>query len=130
MSSIQDAVAHILSEMRRNGVETSEEIRIEVRELVKAQLIEAERHAFGEAMRLYDPRPQPDPKDVTLKDIRVYQSGAFNLHYFAPGGICEVDEKGKVVPWETIRCPMCAPEGLKHSKSMCEAKYQRQRKIT
>jgi hypothetical protein len=99
MSHIQDAVAHILSEMRRNGVETTEEIRVEVRGLVKERLIETERWVFRRAMHRFHHPPQTYPP--TEKDIQVYQSGAFNLRLFAPGGICEVDEKGKIVPWET-----------------------------
>ena len=125
MSPLQDAVAHILSEMRRNGVETNEDIRAEVRELLKERLVKAEQQVFHDALTKFGHGREDMP---TAKLIRVYQSGAFNLHHFAPGGICEVDEKGKVVPWETIRCPMCAPEGLRHDKATCDAKFEAMRK--
>ena len=127
MSFIQDAVAHILSEMRRNGVETTEEMRVRVRDILKEKMFETERRTFCEAMSFFHHPPKVYPPTYESR-IQVYQSGAFNLHAFAPGGICEVDEKGKPVPWETIRCPMCAPEGLKHDKVVCEEKYQAMRK--
>jgi hypothetical protein len=123
VSFIQDAVAHILSEMRRNGVETTEEMRVKVRDILKEKMFDTERRTFREAMSFFHRPPEVYPPDYKRK-IQVYQSGAFNLCAFAPGGICEVDEHGKPVPWETIRCPMCVEDDVKHDKDVCEAKYQ------
>lgn len=121
MSPIQKAVAHILSEMERNGTETNEEVRAEVRELLKEKLVKVEQQVFHDVLTKFG-----GPQETSEKlQIRVYRSGAFMLHHFAPGGICEVDENNKVVAWETLRCPMCVEAGTKHSKSMCEARFQK-----
>ena len=128
-SLIQKAATHILTEMRRNGVEITDEITDEVRWILKEKLYLYEREIWGACMSAFSKKESPpSPKEMTAEDIMVYQAGAFNLVAVAPGGILEVDERHKVLPWQPPRCPICVEDGTKHSKSMCEAKYQKQRR--
>ena len=81
-------------------------------------LIELERTTFRRIMEEHG-APPADPKTMTMADIRVYQSGAFNLVLAAPGGPIEIGPDGKqVLPdycpnwWHKMpstldRCPVC-----------------------
>ena len=106
-SFIQSAVDHILSEMAGNGVDISEEIRDLARDILKEKLFEIERKTFRELMFKFDTRKPTPP--YSANDVTVYQSGAFNLACFAPGGLVEVDGTGRPVPWEKPHDGVCEP---------------------
>jgi len=120
VSYLQDAVAHICAQVERNGLEVTEEIKLEVQDLLKERLIKTERDIFNSVLTLYGPAAFPDSK---TERIRCYQDGAFNVQYFAPGGILEVGPEGRPVPWERLRCPICVEDNTPHGK-ICNVKYK------
>lgn len=91
---VQKAVAHILRQAARNRVKVTEEIRKETTWRVQQALLEAERRVIGQIMDAHGPPLRTEPP-YTAEDIQVYQSGAFNLTYAAPGPFQEIDDEGK-----------------------------------
>lgn len=115
-SLIQKAATHILTEMQRNDVEITDEISDDVRWILKEKLYHFEREIWATCMSAFGKKERPpSSKEITAKDIMVYQAGAFGLTAVAPGGILEVDECHKVLPWQPPRCLHCAEDGTKQT---------------
>ena len=116
-SFITRAVEHLVRQMNKNGclIKSNDEVE-RVREMVKDGLYRLEQHTFIDAMKWFNHKIPPAPphthtlSGLSASDIQVYESGAFNLLAFAPGGIQEVGPDRRPVNWEPpVRMPTGNP---------------------